>query len=689
MAFSRRSGGAGHAHDRRGRRQSWKTKLELVSLEARCLLSASYRTIDGTGNNLANPDWGAANTDLLRMAPAAYGDGVSTMAGPSRPSPRAISNAVAAQTGIISNNRHMSDWVWQWGQFLDHDLDLTPQPGDPPEHANVPVPTGDPFFDPNGTGTQVIGFDRSVYDHATGTGTDNPRQQPNVLTSYIDGSQVYGSDAARADALRTHVGGRLKTSPGNLLPLNSTDYFDTPLSNANSGPFPDDQLYAAGDVRVNENIGLTAVQTLFMREHNRLADQLAQRHPDWDDEQLYQSARKIVGAEIEAITYNEFLPALMGRYAPSIDGRYDPSVNAAVSTEFSTAAFRVGHTLLSPQILRIENNGRPDPRGPVDLKDSFFNPPLLANATDLNVLLKGLASQRAEEIDNQLVDGVRNFLFGPPGSGGFDLASLNIQRGRDHGLADYNTTRAAFGLPRVDSFADITSKPELQQALQTEYGSVDNIDLWVGALAEDHLPGASIGPLLTTIFRDQFSRLRDGDRFFFEFDPSFSAREVRQLKRTTLADIIRRDTGITHIQSNVFILHGGEDGDGGNSPDFGTGDESASLSYLAVPTPIGSAPSSVIFAPAAIRAAATGVDFTFRASIPASSPATSVGSGVGEFHPLNQTMSNSLDDLFSLPEFTLVIGIRKGLHRPASVVKVLPCLRIASTAQRRSDQASQ
>src|SRR5262249_3589340 len=159
------------------------------------------------------------------------------------------------------------------------------------------------------------------------------------------------------------VGGRLKTSPGDLLPLNNTTYFTTPLPNANNGPFPNDQLYVAGDIRANEQIGLTAVHTLFVREHNRIADQLATEHPDWSDEQIYQGARRIVGAEIEAITYNQFLPALLGPYAPSMFAPYNPEVNASVTTEFSTAAFRVGHTLLSPQILRIQNNGQPDPRG--------------------------------------------------------------------------------------------------------------------------------------------------------------------------------------------------------------------------------------------------------------------------------------------------------------------------------------
>jgi hypothetical protein len=548
-----------------------RRRLTLELLENRCLLSAGYRSINGTGNNLLNPTWGAAGTDLLRRAPVAYGDGISSLGGTNRPSPRYISNVIAAQgSASILNDRFMSDWVWQWGQFIDHDLDLTPT--DPTTFANVPVPQGDPFFDPFGTGNQVIGFNRSVYDPATGTDLSNPRQQPNVITAYIDGSQVYGSDARRADALRTHVGGLLKTSPGDMLPLNNATYFTTPLPNANNGPFPDGQMYVAGDVRANEQVGLTAVHTLFMREHNRIAGQLARVHPDWSDEQLYQEARRRVGAEIEAITYNEFLPALLGPYAPGLFGQYDPSINASVTTEFSTAAFRVGHTLLSPQILRIESNGTPDPRGPMALKDSFFNPPLITNSTDLGEILKGLASQRAQEIDNLLVDGVRNFLFGPPGAGGFDLASLNIQRGRDHGLADYNTVRATYGLPKVTSFAEITTNANLQGKLQQLYGSVDNIDLWVGALAEDHLDGSSVGPTITAILVDEFTRARDGDRFFFTHDPAFSPEQITALSQSTLAEVIQHNTGITQLQAEVFIaLDFGAPGADGNGASLDTG----------------------------------------------------------------------------------------------------------------------
>ncbi len=93
---------------------------------------------------------------------------------------------------------------------------------------------------------------------------------------------------------------------------------------ANSSPFPDTDMFMAGDIRGNENIELTAIQTLFMREHNRQASILAKLHPDWTDEQLYQGARQIVIAEIQSITFNEYLPALLGRGTITPYAGYDP-----------------------------------------------------------------------------------------------------------------------------------------------------------------------------------------------------------------------------------------------------------------------------------------------------------------------------------------------------------------------------
>lgn len=521
-----------------------KRTFQVEPLEDRVLFAVDVRSYDGTGNNLTNTTWGSAGADLLRTAPAEYGDGISTPAGSDRASARLISDLVAAQDGDIVNNRDLSAFIYAWGQFLDHDIDQTVS-GTPNEALPVSVPTGDPWFDPSSTGTQTIPLTRSLFDSATGTSTSNPRQQINSITAFIDGSQIYGSDATRAMALRTLTGGHLKTSDGNLMPYNSAG-----LINDNPLGAPAASLFLAGDTRANENIELTAMQTLFVREHNRLADKLAAAHPTWNDEQIYQQARRLVIGELQAITYNEFLPALLGKALPAYSG-YKPNVNPGIANEFSTAAFRLGHSLLGDDVEFFDNTGQ-ETHDPTALRDDFFNPQLVGE-TGIDPILKYLASDRAQELDNHVVDEVRNFLFGAPGQGGLDLASLNIQRGRDHGLADYNTTRVAYGLPAVTSFAQISSNPETQAALKQAYGNVNNIDLWVGGLAEDHVRGGSVGPLFSRILTDQFTRLRDGDRFWYQRD--LTGADLQFVQGTKLSDIIRRNTTTTNLQDNVFFFH--------------------------------------------------------------------------------------------------------------------------------------
>jgi hypothetical protein len=194
----------------------------------------------------------------------------------------------------------------------------------------------------------------------------------------------------------------------------------------------------------------------------------------------------------------------------------------------------------------------------VSLGDATFNPtlfdPSLPNHEgDIDPILKGDASANAQEVSTKYINELRNTLFGPPGSPGTDLAAVDSQRGRDHGLADYNTTRVAYGLPPVTSFSQITSDVDLQNRLQAVYGNVDNIDLIVGCLAEDHLPGASVGSLTEAIIVDQFARLRAGDRYWYE-NNLFTPQQLAAIENTTLADIIERNTGLTNIQDNVFFF---------------------------------------------------------------------------------------------------------------------------------------
>jgi len=513
-------------------------------------MSDSRYTFNGMGNNPANADWGSIRVSFLRLSPPAYVDGLMSLAGGTRPSARSVSNAISAQSTSVVNNRNLTDMVYVFGQFLDHDITRTvATTGD---KQAIAVPTGDPQFDPSATGKATIPFTRSTFTPNSGESSTGPRQQNNWVTAFIDGSQIYGSDKDRALALRTLSGGLLKTSDGNMLPFNTLG-----LENDNDAHFVDDtQLFLAGDVRANENPGLASLQTLFVREHNRLAASYAVTEPRLTDEQLYQKARKTVIAELQWIVYNEYLPALLGTKAMPAYSGYNANVNPGISNEFATAAYRFGHSMLDGEVGRLNNDGTEVTGGALELAESFFNPTVFDNSLsnhegDIDPFLKSEVTGRAQEVDVTIDDAVRNFLFGPPGSGGLDLAALNIQRGRDHGLADYNTMRASFGLPRVTTFAQITTDTALAAKLKATYGNVDNIDAWVGGLAENHVAGGSLGPLFTKIIADQFTRLRSGDRLYFE--AWMSPEGIARIKSTSLSSIIQANTSLTNLQRDVFI----------------------------------------------------------------------------------------------------------------------------------------
>ncbi|WP_231734116.1 peroxidase family protein [Calycomorphotria hydatis] len=514
------------------------------------MLSAVTPAIDGTGNNVDNPDWGSVDVELLRYTTAEYGDGVYTPAGEDRPSAREVSNTIAAQTDSVVNDRGLTDYIWIWGQFIDHDIDLT-EGAEPHEEFNIEVPQGDPYFDPYNTGTVEIGLNRSIYVDGSES-SDGQRQQINQITAFLDGSVVYGSDDARAAELRTFEDGKLKTSDGDLLPFNVNGF-------ANAGG-DSASLFLAGDVRANENAALTSMHTIWVREHNRIAEEIKSENPQLSDEEIYQAARAKVTAELQAITYNEFLPALLGEHAISRYRGYDSTVNPGIANVFSTAAYRLGHSLLSPTLQRVDADGNTIDDGNLELRNAFFNPNAIIGE-GIDSLLRGAATQEAQELDNMIIDDVRNFLFGPPGSGGFDLASLNIQRGRDHGLADYNQARIDYGLAPVTSFDQISSDPDVVAKLEQLYDSVDEIDVWVGGLAEDHVPGSSVGELFHTIIVDQFERLRDGDRFWYQ--NIYNGHELKEIEQTTLADVIERNTDITALQDNVFFSEDAQPDDHG------------------------------------------------------------------------------------------------------------------------------
>jgi peroxidase len=485
---------------------------------------SNIRTIDGSNNNLTSVSFNATNTDFTRIGEANFADGISSLV--DGPNPRTISNVVVGEgDAAVPNQEGLSGFMYAWGQFIDHDLDLTRSDGT--THIDVPIPAGDPNFADGSS----ISITRAVIDPATGQGTSHPATAMNAITGWLDASMVYGSDPQTAASLRL-PDGHLKLSAGGNLPIV-------------------DGAYIAGDVRVAENPSLTALQTLFLREHNYQVDMLHEQHPGWTGDQLYNQARAIVNAEIAHITYSEFLPHLIGPGALDAYQGYDSSVDPRITLEFAGAAFRFGHSIVSAETERIDNIGAVTGSA-LELKETFFMAPeAFASDGGADGFLRHLASDASQAMDSRIVDDLRNFLFDSPVS--MDLAAINIERGRDLGLPTLNETREALGLTPYSDFTQITNDQGTVAALEKAFGSVDKVDLWTGGLSENHAEGAMVGQTFQEIIARQFENLRDGDRFWYQ-EQGFDARTLYNIEHTTLSDIIVRDTDTKVMQDDAFVF---------------------------------------------------------------------------------------------------------------------------------------
>ena len=519
--------------------------------------ATNFPNADGSDVNSENPDWGQAGTLLGRVANSTHDANAGWMGLGDLPNAREISNIVCAQPGVVPDERGLSDFNWLWGQFITHEIDFTlTQNGrvgenGTPEQANIDIDENDSVM--GAPGGSQIRFFRSLYVDVVDDNGIVHREHPNSITTWIDGSVIYGSSDSTTNWLRSHDGGRLKVSEnpyGDLLPV-AKDDDDTapPMSFAG---FSADVRFIAGDSRANEHIALMSLHVLFMREHNRLADQISEQNPDWNDEEIFQLARKLVAAQIQAITYEEFLPSL-GITLEDYSG-FDSNVNPQVTSAFATVAFRMGHSQTGDVFLRVDENRQPIENGVMSLFDGFWTTSPVTEEGGISPILRGLAMQVQPANDIYFGEDLRNHLFGLPGAGGMDLCAMDIQRGRDHGVPYYGEIREAFGLSPVTNYSEITSDPDVANRLVQAYAPEDpgHIDPLVGMLAEDHLPNSALGETMDALIRDQFTRLRDGDPFYYENDPELDAVESK-LTSTRLSHVILQNTEIESLQCNVFF----------------------------------------------------------------------------------------------------------------------------------------
>ncbi|XP_015795696.1 peroxidase isoform X1 [Tetranychus urticae] len=535
-----------------------------------------YRNSDGSCNNLHNPGWGTSFSCFTRLLPPAYADGLSapriSVTGSSLPNPRVLSAVLHRDLNYPATYTHMT---MQYGQFFSHDVAFTPSsrtkdgkmiqccppsPNNHPQCYPILVPKEDPFY--SGYNEYCLNFVRTAMCPQCKLG---PREQMNQITSYIDGSMVYGSMENETRSLWTRTGpaGRMHISMaangGELLP-----HSPEPDSDQCSKPSENMYCFKAGDKRVNQHPALTALHVVFLRQHNKIVNELKAINPHWDGERLYQEARRINVAQIQMVTYGEWLPIIIGPDAmkflklyvlPYGYTDYDPYTNPNVINEFAGAAFRFGHSLVNSVFAEILDDGKPSG---YRLRENFFTPFGFYHG-QLDAVIRGLVSQASQNRDPFISQDMKNHLYRPKDSPyGLDLPAFNIQRGRDHGLSGYTDylkfcfDEKIYDWAQLDQYMPTSQRTKFQNL----YKSVHDVDLFSAGLAEYPLPGAAVGPTFTCIIGIQMYNLKFGDRFWFEHRDqagTFSPDQLQEIRKTTFAQILCANSDkLSFIQKNVF-----------------------------------------------------------------------------------------------------------------------------------------
>ncbi|KAK5871493.1 hypothetical protein PBY51_004374 [Eleginops maclovinus] len=565
----------------------------------RASFESPYRTASSACNNQENPLLGTSNTPFTRWLPAEYEDGTYEPRGWDN---KTVNNhylpwviELSNQILRTSNNEVESDPLYThlvtiFGQWTDHDLTFTPHSPVIRSFNNgvdcdkscertepcfpIKFPSKDPRF---GKDSECMPFFRSAAGCGSGQtgqvfGADTTRQQMNALTAFIDVGQVYGSEKNKAQLLRD------LSSDDGLMRVNEM-YTDNsrellPFANmvskicASRARITNDvnaeevPCFQAGDERVDENIALTSLHTLFLREHNRLARALAKLNPHWDGERLYQEARKIMGGYFQVITYRDYLahivgPDMIAKQLSTYPG-YDESVDPSISNVFATAAYRFAHLMVQPVMFRLneEYNEHPQYPSPM-LHKAFFTPWRIIFEGGLDPILRGLVGRKAKlnTQEHMMPEELREKLFKFSNKLALDLGALNIQRGRDHGIPGYNKWRKFCGLsePRnMKQLAEVLNNTALATKLMDLYGTPDNIDVWLGGVAEPFVNGGRVGPLFACLIATQFEKIRKGDRLWWENEGVFTEAQRESLKQTSLARIICDNTGITDVPESPF-----------------------------------------------------------------------------------------------------------------------------------------
>ncbi|MFH4973324.1 hypothetical protein AB6A40_000033 [Gnathostoma spinigerum] len=429
-------------------------RMDEAECERSLCYNLYYRTMDGTCNNLKHPLRGAAFRPYNRLMPPDYDDGLGAPVASikqDRPNPRDVTrNLISSRQAVL--HHEYNALLMQWGQFLIHDMAKTTLVPSAKCHVcqnisgicmMVPLASDEP-----NEGFKKEGCIRISRSSAIcGSGNRKPRQQLNENTCYIDGSPIYGSSVADQKKTREGNTGFLKIQKFNGI---KTLPFDTSKCRSRENC---SVVFLAGDSRVNLFMGLTSFHLLLTLEHNRIATALHKMNPKWNGERLYHEARKIVGGEIHAVTYREYLPKILGSAFAGTVGEYhgyDPHVDATIVNEFNAGGFRFGHGMIQEFYPRLDRHNRNTSFGGYRFVDGTLHSDHFVFEGGVDPVIRGMMFTPVKR-PQRITTTVTEKMFGST-----DLSTINIQRGRDHGLPSYNEFRRLCGLRVARVFDDVS-----------------------------------------------------------------------------------------------------------------------------------------------------------------------------------------------------------------------------------------
>ncbi|MEX0371397.1 MAG: peroxidase family protein [Tateyamaria sp.] len=514
----------------------------------------NFRTADGSYNDLGKPWMGMAGARFGRnVAMAASfgetGDMLMT------PSPRVVSNKLMRRTKFVPVP-HLNVLAAAWIQFMVHDW-LSHGKNDKSRRLDVPLPEGDDWGDK----MEVLATSRPAAEEG------RPQAFVNVETHWWDASQIYGSNQARLDQVRTGSGtailpdGTLALDEKGLLPVDSAAQIkNLELSGVNG----------------NWWIGLSVLHTLFVREHNAVVARLKVDSPKASGEWLFGKARLVVSALLAKIHTVEWTPALMdspagrmamrgnywglmGERATNAFGRVSDSevINGipgspvdhhgapyAMTEEFA-AVYRL-HSLM-PDAYTFRRHTDDSHVLDATLKEVSFGASRdLYGKLSFEDVCYSLCTEHPGALTlHNYPDGLRDMTR--ENGRRIDLAAVDILRDRERGVPRFAEFRRQIGMKVPKTFADITSNTEWQAELKEVYGSVDKVDLLIGTLAESQSergqpPRFGFSDTAFRIFILMASRRLKSDRFFTDdFRPEiYTEAGFRWVQDNTMETVVRR-----------------------------------------------------------------------------------------------------------------------------------------------------